>query len=117
MDDYPKQYSMEVLVVVATPLMQSRVSEEAWDQEVLNAVSSAVNADQTLEILAVRELQYEDCEWVFEGGMPLPDYDVTVFQDGSWHSGLDPYQVEHAAMGDNLQSLFAYLVEKGILRK
>ena len=43
----------------------------------------AIRYDETLDVLAVRPLEYEDCEWIFEGGMPMPDYGVTVGQDGS----------------------------------
>jgi hypothetical protein len=49
--------------------------------------------------------------------MPLPDYQVTVFQDGSWHSGVKLYPTEPETSGRDLQSLFDYLVEKGLVTK
>ncbi len=64
-------------------LLQTSVSEKAWEQDTLDTVSAAAYADKTLDILAVKPLEYEDCEWVFEGGMPMPDYGVTVGQGGS----------------------------------
>lgn len=109
--------TMEVLVVVNFPMFQSSTSEEAWEQDIIDAVSAAVYADKTLDTVAVRRLEYEDCQWVFEGGMPLPDYDVTVFQDGSWHSSTDLYRTEYNRTGPDLQSLFDYLIEQGLIKR
>jgi hypothetical protein len=109
--------TMEVLVIVAFPELKTLPSEKAWEEGIIDAVSSAVYADKTLDTKAVRELEYEDCQWIFEGGMPLPDYDVTVGQDGSWHSGVEQYQKEYEASGQDLQSLFDYLIEKGLVKK
>ena len=89
--DHPENETMEVLVVVAMPPVETRVSEKAWEEDILNAVSAAVYADKTLDTIAVKPLEYEDCQWVFESGMPMPAYDVTVGQDGSWHSGTVLY--------------------------
>jgi hypothetical protein len=108
---------MEVLVVVAMPEVETRVSERAWEEDIVSAVSAAVHADKTFDTVAVKPLGYEDRQWVFEGGMPMPDYDVTVGQDGSWHSGVEPYRTEYEARGDDLQSLFDYLVAKGKIKK
>ncbi|MGD0516818.1 MAG: hypothetical protein ABSA26_04720 [Thermoguttaceae bacterium] len=98
------------------PSVQTRVSEEAWEQDILKAVATAVHADKTLKIRDVRLQGYEDYEWIFEGGMPLP-YGVTVFQDGSWHAGVELYPENPSVSGQDLQSLFAYLVEKGKIKK
>jgi hypothetical protein len=49
--------------------------------------------------------------------MPLPGYDVTVGQDGSWHSGTEPLAAEVKASGQDLQSLFDYLVKRGLVKK
>jgi hypothetical protein len=115
--DHPENETMEVLVVVAFPEIKSQQSEKAWEEDIVNAVSAAVYADNTLDTIAIRPLEYEDCQWVFEGGMPLPEYDVTVFQNGSWHSGTKLFQSEYEDGGDNLQSLFDYLVAKGKITK
>jgi hypothetical protein len=115
--DHPENETMEVLVIVAFPEFQTSTSETAWEQDIIDAVSAAVHADKTLETIAVRQLEYEDCQWVFEGGMPMPDYEVTVGQDGSWHSGTELYRTEYEASGKDLQSLFDYLVEKGLVKK
>jgi hypothetical protein len=109
--------TMEVLVIVAFPGLKTVPSEKAWEEGIIDAVSSAVYADKTLDTKAVRELEYEDCQWIFEGGMPMPDYDVTVGQDGSWHSSVELYQKEYEAGGQDLQSLFDYLIEKGLVKK
>ena len=114
--DQPDHETMEVLVVVAMPSVETRASEIAWEQSILDAVSTAVHADKTLNTLAVKPLEYEDCQWVFEGGMPLPEYDVTVFQDGSWHSGITRFPRKPDAKGENLQSLLEYLVERGLVK-
>ena len=106
-----------VLVIVAFPELKTLPSEKAWEEDIVDAVSTAVYADKTLDTKAVRELEYEDCEWIFEGGMPLPDYDVTVGQDGSWHSSTELYQKEYEARGQDLQSLFDHLIEKGLVEK
>lgn len=87
------------------------------EQDIVDAVSAAVYADKTLDTIAVRPLEYEDCEWIFEGGMPIPSYDVTVGRNGRWHSGTELYGTEYEASGEDLQSLFDYLVEKGLLKK
>ena len=108
---------MEVLVIVGFPELQTQTSEKAWEQDIIDAVSAAVYADKTLDTIAVRPLQYEDCQWVLESGMPMPDYDVTVFQDGSWHSSTELYRTKYEASGQDLQSLFDYLVEKGLVKK
>lgn len=108
---------MKVLVVLAFPELETRKSEKAWEENIIDAVSSAVYADKTLDTLAVRRLEYEDCQWIFEGGMPMPDYGVTVGQDGSWHSGTVPFVTEVEASGQDLQSLFDYLVKKGLVKK
>jgi hypothetical protein len=113
----PDQDKMEVLVVVAMPPVETRVSEQVWEEDIVKAVSAAVHADRTLDAVAVKPLEYENCQWVFEGGMPMPDYDVTVGQDGSWHSGATLFPENPEARGDDLQSLFDYLVEKGRIRK
>ena len=114
---HPDQYTMEVLVVVAMPTVQTSVSEQAWEEDIVSAVSAAVYADKTIDILAVRSLEYEDCQWVFEGGMPMPDYGVTVFQNGSWHVG-EPFPTDEPEIsGKDLQSLFDYLVKKGLVKR
>ena len=113
----PDQETMEVLVVVAMPPVETRASEIAWEQSILDAVSAAVHADTTLNTIAVKPLEYEDCEWIFEIGLPLPKYDVTVFQDGSWHSGITRFSTKPDAKGENLQSLLEYLVDKGLVKK
>jgi len=108
---------MEVLVVVAMPEVETRVSERAWEEDIVSAVLAAVRADKTLDTVTVKPLEYEDCQWVFEGGMPMPDYDVTVGQDGSWHSGVTRFPENPEARGEDLQSLFDYLVENGRIKK
>ncbi len=113
----PDQETMEVLVVIAMPPVETRASERAWEQSILDAVSAAVHADKTLNTIAVKPLDYENCRWVFEGGMPLPKYDVTVFQDGSWHSGITPFPTKPDAKGEDLKSLLEYLVDKGLVKK
>jgi hypothetical protein len=115
--DHPENETMEVLVIVAFPKLETQPSEKAWEQDILDVVSAAVYADNTLDTLAVRRLEYEDCQWVFEGGMPMPDYGVTVGQNGSWHSGIVPFPEEPEARGDDLQSLFDYLIERGLVKK
>ncbi len=115
--DHPENATMEVLVAVAFPELKTQTSEKAWEEDIVDAVSTAVYADKTLDTVAVRELEYEDCQWVFEGGMPMPDYDVTVGKDGSWHSSTELYQKEYEAGGQDLQSLFDYLIEKGLVEK
>ena len=115
--DHPENETMEVLVIVAFPELSTQQGEKAWEEDIVNAVSAAVYADKTLDTIAVRPLEYEDCQWVFEGGMPMPDYDVTVGQDGAWHSSTILYQVEYEARGNDLQSLFDYLVAKGKIKK
>jgi hypothetical protein len=111
------QDTVEVLVVVGMPEVQYRVSEDAWEQDILSAVSAAVHADKTIDTLDVKLLESEDCEWVFESGMPMPDYGVTLFQDGSWHAG-DPFPSKEARIsGNDLQSLFDYLVGKGLVKE
>ena len=108
---------MEVLVVVAFPKLDTHVSEEAWEQDIVNAVSAAVYADKTIETLEVRPLEYEDCQWIYEIGMPISDYGVTVGQDGSWHSGVELAPENTEASGQDLQSLFDYLFAKGLVKK
>jgi hypothetical protein len=115
--DHPENETMEVLVIAAFPELQTQQGEKAWEDDIVSAVSAAVYADKTLDTIAVRRLEYKDCEWVFEGGMPMPDYEVTVFQDGSWHSGTNLYQLSYEAGGQDLQSLFDYLVAKGKIKR
>lgn len=112
----PDSETMEVVVIVAFPEIRSQESEKAWEEDIVKAVAAAVYSDKTLDTIAVRPLEYEDCEWVFEGGMPMPDYDVTVGQDGSWHSGVELYRSHYEASGRDLQSLFEYLVKKGKIK-
>ena len=76
--------AVEVLVEVAMPELETRVSEEAWELDILKAVATAVYADKTLPIRDVRLMEYEDCEWFYESGMAIPKYNVTIFQDGGW---------------------------------
>jgi len=115
--DHPEIPTMEVLVIVAFPQLETATSEAAWEQDIVDAVSAAVFGDKTLDTIAVRPLEYEDCQWIFECGMPMPDYGVTVGQDGSWHSGVEFPPQGPAASGQDLQSLFDYLVEKGLVKK
>ena len=65
----------------------------------------------------MRLLDCEDCQRVFECGMPIPDYDVTISDDGKWHSGVNLFPKDPEARGDDLQSLFDYLVAKGKIKK
>jgi hypothetical protein len=109
--------AVEILVEVAMPEVQSRVSEQAWELDILKAVSTAVHADKTLQIRDVRIQEYEDCEWIYESGMPISKYNVTIFQDGGWWGTIDPVNKKGVREGEDLQSLFDYLVEKGLLRK
>jgi hypothetical protein len=109
--------TMEVLVTVAFPKLKTLTSEEAWEEDILNAVAAAVYADKTLDVQTIKQLGYEDCEGIFESGMPMPNYDVTLGQDGSWYSGVKPFPEAPEASGDDLQSLFNYLVEKGLVKK
>jgi hypothetical protein len=115
--DQPETATMEVLVVVGLPYLETQTSERAWEQDILNAVSAAIHADKTLDTLAVRPLEYEDCEWVLDCGMPMPNYGVTVGQDGSWYSGLTFPPNSPKARGQDLQSLFDYLVASGLVKK
>ena len=115
--DHPDNRTTEVLVVVSFPELETKASEDAWEQGILDAVSTAVYADKTLDTIAVKRLGYEDCLWVFEGGMPIPEYGVTVGQDGSWHSGIDPFVENPEDSGEDLQSLFDYLTDKGLVKK
>ena len=101
--DYPENAVMEVRVVVAFTELQTAVSEEAWEQDIVDAVSAAVYADKTLDTLAVRRLKYEDGEWILDGGTPMPECDVTAFQDGSWHSSTELFQAKYEAGGQGLQ--------------
>lgn len=114
---HPDHKTTEVLVVVAFPELQTSTSEEAWEQDIRNAVSAAVYADKTLDTLAVRLLEDADCQGGCEAGMPMPDYDLTVFQDGSWQVGEAFPGEELEVAGEDLQSLFDYLVKKGLVKK
>lgn len=115
--DHPDTETMEVLVIVAFPKLDTRVSEKAWEEDIVNAVAAAVHADKTIDALVVKPLEYEDCQWVFEGGTPMPDYGVTVYQDGSWRAGTTPFPETSEAGGDDLQSLFDYLADRGQVEK
>lgn len=115
--DQTDHYTMEVLVIVAFPNIKTPESERAWEEDIVKAVSVAVHADKTLDTIAVRPLEYEDCQWVFEGGMPMSEYDVTVGQNGAWHSGVKLFPETPEARGEDLQSLFDYLVGKGKIKK
>ena len=113
----PDNQTMEVLVIVAFPELSTRTSEAAWERGIVDAVSTAVYGDKTLDTIEVRPLEYEDCVWIYESGLPLPDYDVTVMDDGSWHSGVKLVSENREAGGDDLQSLFEYLAAKGKIGK
>ncbi len=49
--------------------------------------------------------------------MPMPGYGATVGQDGWWHSSAAIFSENPEARGEDLQSLFDYLVEKGRIKK
>jgi len=49
--------------------------------------------------------------------MPLPAYNVTVFEDGSWHFGIERFPTAPEASGRDLQSLFEHLCAAGLVRK
>ena len=115
--DNSENETMEVLVTVAFPKLETLASEDAWEADIVNAVAAAVFTDTTLDTLTVKPLEYKDCTWIFESGMPMPDYGVTVFQNGSWHSGIKPFPEDPEAEGDDLQSLFDFLVEKRIVKQ
>ena len=115
--DNPENETMEVMVIVAFPKIKTPESERAWEEDIVRAVSAAVYADKTLDTIAVRPLEYKDCLWIFDAGMPMPNYDVTVGGNGEWHSGVTPFPENPEARGDDLQSLFDYLVGKGKIKK
>jgi hypothetical protein len=67
-----------------------------------------------------RDMRLLDCEEgqkVFDGGIPMPAYDVTVGDDGSWHSGVTLFSENPEASGEDLQTLFDFLVAKGKIKK
>ena len=39
--DHPDNETMEVLVIVAFPDLQTQPSEQAWEQDIIDAVSAA----------------------------------------------------------------------------
>jgi len=47
--DHPDNETMEVLVSVAFPKLRTQASEDAWEEDILNAVAAALAADKTLE--------------------------------------------------------------------
>ena len=49
--DHPDNETTEVLVVVSFPEAETRASEDAWEQVILDAVSNAVYADKTLDTI------------------------------------------------------------------
>jgi len=113
----PDNDTMEVLVIVRFPELQSQQGEKAWEEAIVDAVSAAVHADKTLDTIEVRRLEHDDCTWIYECGMPIPDYDMTIGDDGKWHSGVKLFPENPEARGDDLQSLFDYLVAKGKIKK
>lgn len=68
--DHPENQTMEVPVFVAFPTIMAQESERAWKEDIVRAVSAAVYAEKTLDTIAVRPLEYENCQCVFDGGMP-----------------------------------------------
>ena len=76
--DHPENETMEVLVIVAFPDLHTQHGEKASEKDIVNAVSAAVYADKTLDTIAVRPLEYEDCEWIFRGR----DADARLRRDG-----------------------------------
>ncbi len=80
---------MEVLVV-AMPPVETRASEVAWEQSILNTVSAAVHGDETLDTIAVKPLKYEDCRRIFEGGIwpPAPRKTCLTGAAEAPHSGM-----------------------------
>jgi|GEM_PF-5342039 len=106
---------MEVLVVVDFPEMKTRASEQAMEEDILKAVSTAVIADKTIDVREVKQLDYDDCKSALECGMPLEKYGVVIRLDGSWTAGLDLFPEEPEAYGADLKSLFEYLSQKGLM--
>jgi len=112
MNDYRSDV-MDILVVVDFPEMKTRASEQAMEEDILTAVRTAVSDDTIIDV-KVKQLDYEDCKSVLECGMPLEKYGVVIRQDGSWYSGLELFPEEVEAYGEDLKSLFEYLVGRGV---
>ena len=114
MNDYRSDV-MDVLVVVNFPRVKTRASEQAMEESILTAVSTAVCADTTIDVREVKQLDYDDCKSALECGMPIEKYGVVIRQDGSWYSGLELFPEEVEAYGEDLNSLFEYLAGKGLM--
>ena len=111
------QYVMEVLVTVNFPEIKTLPSEKAWEEDILRAVSSAVYADKTIDTKSIKQLDYDDCKWVLECGLPIQKYGVTIRQDGSWHTGLEVCPTNPETFGEDMKSLFEYLAENGLIEE
>ena len=44
---------------IAMPAVETRMSERAWETDIVGAVSAAIHADKTLDAVAVKPLEYE----------------------------------------------------------
>ena len=47
----PDTETMEVLVIISFPQLKTQTSEDAWEQDIIDAVSAAVYADKTLDTI------------------------------------------------------------------
>lgn len=91
-----EQNGMTVKIVVtvkAAPMApQFRVSEKRLEEETVSVVAECLSKEKSLEIERASLLCFDDCKWVFEGGMPLEcglQQLVRVFTDGSWSYPYD----------------------------
>lgn len=107
---------MEIDVVVTVEVEgepQSRLSEQRFEDEVLQAVKAAVLKESSINVAAVSLIDFEHCKWVRELGMPvawkeIPE-GVDVFEDGSWSVPANGFGKESMASGPDLSSLLEYI--------
>ena len=105
--------AVEVIVEVAMPELETQGFRGRLGNWTSSKQSAPPFMHKTLPIRDVRLMTHEDCEWIYESGMPLPKYNVTIFQDGGWWGMIDPVNEKNAAEGDDLQSVVRLFGEKG----
>jgi hypothetical protein len=98
-----------VTVKVADRTPNFRVSEARLEEEAVTAVADCLANDKTIEFQRASLLEFEHCQWVFEGGMPVAcglEQPVRLFSDGSWSY---PYHGDDHVSGRDFRSLIEFI--------
>jgi hypothetical protein len=94
---------------------QKDATGRCLDEEAVSVILDCISKARALEIQQVSLLDFDHCQWVFEGGMPVDcglAQPVLLFTDGSWCYPSSS-EVEHS--GRDFRSLMEFVQQQAAM--